>query len=127
MNNLQNTWNNPYRVADKYYRYYHMGNTIYKNTQAGTTDADKIRLIKMKEQNRQELHKVGREVQHDQLSERKACRETLEFISSLTKKKNTEIDNKEKAELMATVLRKTYINPSKTNKLPPVLLFPLNK
>jgi hypothetical protein len=120
MNNLQNTWNNPYRVADKFYRYYHMGNTIYKKTQP--TDADKIRSIKMEEQkNRQELYKIGREVQHDQLNERKAYREALEFSSTLTKR--VEIDNKEKTELMATALRKTFINPSKTDKLPPVALF----
>eukprot|EP00826_Nyctotherus_ovalis_P040794 TRINITY_DN4048_c0_g1_i3.p1 TRINITY_DN4048_c0_g1~~TRINITY_DN4048_c0_g1_i3.p1 ORF type:complete len:147 (+),score=22.03 TRINITY_DN4048_c0_g1_i3:101-541(+) len=118
VNNLQNTWNNPYRVSGKFYRYYHMGNAIYKKTQP--TDSDKVLTRHLEEQKaRRDFHRLGREVQHEQLKGRKTYREALELASRLGRKG---VDVKEKEELMGAVLRTTFVNPSKVSKLPPVLV-----
>lgn len=93
-----------------------MGNAIYEKTQPA--DADKVLVKRLEEQKaRQELHRLGREVQHEQLKSRKACREALELASRVGKKG---VSAREKEELVGAALRKTFVNPSKVSKLPPV-------
>ena len=121
INNLYNEWNNPCKVPKKVYPYYHLKKEIYKETQP--SDTEKLLYTERQtEKQRRELHMIGKAIEHERLKERMAYRKALEATSSQCKRNSyNELDNKSRTIMMNTALKKTYVDPSRNEKMCPVL------
>ncbi len=125
INNRSNTWNNPYRIAKKLQPYYHEQNRRFERSQP--TDSEKEHVAFVEAETRQiAFHRVGRDLQREQLRTRKAAREALQYTSSqqLTKGADKdlaqELAQSEHNIASEFTMQKTYKDPSKHEQLCPV-------
>ena len=124
INNLANTWNNPYRVSNKFYPYYHRKKESYEKNQP--SDSEKQRLGRVEEENkRYEIIKITRELQHEKIKHRTISRQKLELAASqkltLFEKRRMSSEVLTERDNIKMKQMETYKDPSKHTKLCSVL------
>ena len=118
VNNISNSWNNPYRTSKKFYSYYHKQNDQVRESHP--SDSEKLKsTIDEQERKMRIAFSIGRTSNINQLKVRKASREALQLSGSQTLIKSNPkiidhaIINNQSNSIVEFAMPITYKDPSK--------------